>query len=158
MGRGVRGGCPACQRRKGTFVNICCCQKWFLSSSSHPIVCCPSGGEYKTTPSFSRGGARERDRKRHTFWVSLCRIRVEGCAPASPGEASLRLSPSGKMSGSGLCWNCWSMSGLECFPLRGSVCDLGMDFSVGADLFGFCFLGYIFFVLSDMPRKFQIFS
>lgn len=37
------------------------------------------------------------------------------------------------------------MSGLECFPLRGSVRDLGMDFSVGADLFGFCFLGYIFF-------------
>lgn len=41
------------------------------------------------------------------------------------------------------------MSGLECVPLLGSVCDLGMDFSVGADLFGVCFLGYIFFFSSS---------
>lgn len=48
---------------------------------------------------------------------------------------------SGKMSGLGLYWNCFSICRPECFLLFGSVCDLDMDLSVGTDLFGFCFLG-----------------
>lgn len=40
------------------------------------------------------------------------------------------------------------------------LCDLDIDFSVGTDLIGFCFLGliFLFFVLSDLHRKFQIFG
>ena len=64
------------------------------------------------------------------------------------------------MSGSGLYRNCLSICRPECFPLFGSVCDLDIDFSVGTDLIGFCFLGliFLFFVLSDLRRKFQNFG
>lgn len=49
------------------------------------------------------------------------------------------------MSGSGLHWNCLSICRPERSPLFGCVCDLDIDFSVGTDLIGFCFLGLMSF-------------
>lgn len=94
--------------------------------------------------------------------MSLEKIHLESFFPFSPGKAPLHLFLSGKMSGSRLYWNCLSICRPECFPLFGSVCDLEIDFSVGTDLIGFCFLGLIFLffvvVVSDLHGRSQIFS
>ena len=77
--------------------------------------------------------------------MSLKKFQLESYLPISPRKAPLHLFLSGKMSGSGLYWNCLSICRPECFPLFGSVCDLDMDLSVGTDLFGFAFRVNFFF-------------
>lgn len=85
----------------------------------------------------------KRQKEAHFLDVTL-KNHLESFFPFFLGKALLHLFLCGKMSGSGLYRNCLSICRPECFPLFGSVCDLDVDFSVGTDLIGFCFLGLIF--------------
>lgn len=133
-------GCPSCQGRKGTFIFICCCPKWSLCSSSHLIVSCSSGGEYKNNPLLP---PMRRHGKRHTFWMSLTKfIRRAVLLLFFPlfflAKAPLRLFLSGKMSGSGLLGNCFSICSPEGFP-RWVLCEIWILASGLEDSIGFAF-------------------
>lgn len=90
---------------------------------------CFSGGNTKTTPP-SPSEAPGKETERGTLSRCHLEITFRELFSLSPGKAVLHLFLSGKMSGSGLHWNCLSNCRPECFPLFASVCDLNIDFKV----------------------------